>query len=710
MNYRAVAALSAVLLVLQFPWSVLRAQAPQSGGPCDPPNADPAICGQWLEIPHCTSTPVGTDWLCPPGITGWPWTEAIHVALTYTGKVVLFKNSLSRGAAKSQSRLHSWDPVTQTDQILDLQATAPPYDIFCAGNTFMADGKVIYVGGEDSSPERNTAATNPTGIRAVYIFDPGTATLSRADDLAYQRWYPTPVLLPDRRIIAFSGTQQPVPGMIPKGLAVAESTEAYWPGTTPNGNDSWTSFAARKSNISYYPFMHLLPGPGTRVLLTGPGRIDYQRQRITMPLETFGDLETSNPTWMPISSPSDIVRGGSYARSNRYKILKSGGLPSGSEYITAASVAQAEVISINPTTGQVDSVRLTGTMNAARTEHNLTILADGTVLATGGMSQKSGEGEHETECVYGVYTTEIWDPATGHWGVVAPMTHRVPDVPRMYHSTALLQPDGSVLSAGGECMPDCPEPYPNAPHKWCVSADLYYPPYLMTTSFGIIAPENRPSATNPPKNLAYGEAMSFSRTTGLAATDIPKLALARPGAVTHAYDTDARYIPFLKSAGDFTENLGTGVIDVPANKIPGAKVAPPGYYMLFLLNNNNRPSIAPFVLLWGVVETSVSVTNLVVNLNGTFDITFTWKTTVSAIEGDEIVLIPPPGGSSTPVSQSSSITDGGMTHTWQFKGTCTGGNWTYQVRSKKLRYDSGTTKSISTSVAKTFKIIACIEP
>jgi len=119
MKYRAVAALGAVLLVLQTPLEMLRAQEPQSGGPCTPPNVNPALCGQWVEIDHCTPTPeVEGLWLCPPGSIGWPWTEAIHAALTYTGKVVFFKNSLDRGLALSQNRLHYWDPATQTDKIL----------------------------------------------------------------------------------------------------------------------------------------------------------------------------------------------------------------------------------------------------------------------------------------------------------------------------------------------------------------------------------------------------------------------------------------------------------------------------------------------------------------------------------------------------------------------------------------------------------------
>ena len=84
----------------------------------------------------------------------------------------------------------------------------------------------------------------------------------------------------------------------------------------------------------------------------------------------------------------------------------------------------------------------TNAMLDARTEHNLTVLPNGKVLATGGMSAQGQGGEAATRCSKGVYDTEMWNPSNGQWSIMEPMTHRNPDVPRMYHSTALLMPDG----------------------------------------------------------------------------------------------------------------------------------------------------------------------------------------------------------------------------------------------------------------------------
>ena len=84
-------------------------------------------------------------------------------------------------------------------------------------------------------------------------------------------------------------------------------------------------------------------------------------------------------------------------------------------------------------------------MAYGRRQHNLTVLADGTVLATGGNSPGLARGPHN-----GVYPAERWHPATGQWQTLA-----ADAVTRQYHSTALLLPDGRVLSAGGGICGTC---------------------------------------------------------------------------------------------------------------------------------------------------------------------------------------------------------------------------------------------------------------
>ena len=139
---------------------------------------------------------------------------------------------------------------------------------------------------------------------------------------------------------------------------------------------------------------------------------------------------------------------------------------------------------------------------------------------------------------------------------------------------------------------------------------------------------------------------------------------------------------------------------VPATSMPNRQVAPPGYYMLFLINNDTpgRPSKAPFVVLWQVLDSSVSTSGLTVNLDGTFDIDFKWNTTAKATEGDYVTIVSaPPGGDPVPISQGGSISADGLTHTWHIHAYCSGVVWTYKVESKRPKYTTGTDKSTSTS-------------
>ena len=69
----------------------------------------------------------------------------------------------------------------------------------------------------------------------------------------------------------------------------------------------------------------------------------------------------------------------------------------------------------------------TGSLNRRRRQHNLTVLADGSVLATGGQSTDGGGGL--VDLANAVYEAERWDPTTGAWTELAPATARASTTP-----------------------------------------------------------------------------------------------------------------------------------------------------------------------------------------------------------------------------------------------------------------------------------------
>ena len=143
------------------------------------------------------------------------------------------------------------------------------------------------------------------------------------------------------------------------------------------------------------------------------------------------------------------------------------------------------------------------------------------------------------------------------------------NAPRLYHSEALLLPDGRVLISGGGRFNGVNEPTDQ------FSAEFFSPPYLFKGP--------RPTIAGAPSQLSYGQ--NFTVQTPDAA-QIASVSLIRFGAVTHATNMAQRFIPLSFSAGS-----GSLTVTAPVN----ANLAPPGNYMLFIVNANGVPSVAAIV-------------------------------------------------------------------------------------------------------------------
>ncbi|OLB65179.1 MAG: hypothetical protein AUI10_07935 [Actinobacteria bacterium 13_2_20CM_2_72_6] len=210
----------------------------------------------------------------------------------------------------------------------------------------------------------------------------------------------------------------------------------------------------------------------------------------------------------------------------------------------------AEIIDLNQST---PSWVYTGSMAYARRQINATLLPTGDVLVTGGTGAPGFNN-----AAGAVHAAELWSPTTGTWTTLASNA-----VIRMYHSTSLLLPDGRVLHTGsGDGA--------NAPRE--LSYELYSPPYLFRGA--------RPSLTGfTPTVVGYGQTVRVDTPDGASIT---KVTFIRTGSVTHAMDQAARLVPLA-----FVAVSGGISVTLPASRT----TAPPGPYMLFLVNRNGVPSV-----------------------------------------------------------------------------------------------------------------------
>jgi hypothetical protein len=445
-------------------------------------------------------------------------TRAIHTTLLPDGRV-LFISYYSESLQP-----HIWDPVSNTFTT----TAASAYALFCSGHTQLADGRVFLVGGH---------IADYTGYPHVQIYDPASNGFTAMPDMNTGRWYPTTTLLPNGDVLVVSGdiNSNTNVNSLPQVFQTATST--------------WRNLTTAQLSQPLYPSM--LVAPNGQVFNAGPSRQSRY-------LNTAGTGAWSNVAVLNFGGFRDY---GPAMMYDSGKVLVVGGAD--------PPTATAEIIDLNAAT---PAWQFTGSMHFPRRQHNAVILPDGTVLIVGG-SSGSGFDNSSTP----VLPAEMWNPATGQFTVMASIATY-----RGYHSTALLLPDGRVLSAGGNVGG------PNA--------QLFSPPYLFAGA--------RPGIASAPTSASYGQTV-FVGTPDAAS--ISQVTLLRAGSTTHTNDMSQRFMRL-----GFTKT-STGLnVTMPAN----ANLAPPGYYLLFILNGTGVPSVGSMVQISSSAVTNGTVTGTVTNTSG----------------------------------------------------------------------------------------------
>lgn len=436
----------------------------------------------------------------------WPYV-AIHATLMKNGKVLSWNNNSNYDIGQGMV----WDPLTDAVSLVD----PGPTNVFCAGHAVMPDGKVLVAGGHFDAY---------SGERDANQFDSATNMFQTLPPMSYIRWYPTVTALPDGRMLVVSGNTT-------CRTCWADRPEIY----DPIAN-TWTTLTGAQRVVPFYPHTFVLPSG--KLLVTGS-----QLQ----PVETLL-LDVAAQSWTVLDPlPRD---GGTSVMYQLGKVLKSGMAYNPDDPPVEAS-STAWVIDTNVASPQWRAV---APMRFPRTQHTLLNLPDGTILSSGGGRNTDVFDEDNA-----VLQPELWSPQTEQWSVLAPM-----QTPRMYHSTALLLPDGRVLASGsGGFGPDQP------------SAEVFSPPYMFKGP--------RPAIAAAPLVIVNGT--KFTVATPDAAS-IAKATLLRLGSTTHAFNTDQRYmeLPLQKVNGGLH-------LDAPATW----NIAPPGHYMLFLVNSAGAVSTAQIV-------------------------------------------------------------------------------------------------------------------
>ncbi|HUK71134.1 MAG TPA: galactose oxidase-like domain-containing protein [Streptosporangiaceae bacterium] len=409
-------------------------------------------------------------------------------------------------------------------------------NLFCSGHAFLPDGRLLVAGGH---------LADSHGLNQVTIYDPAANTWTPAATMDDGRWYPTAIALPSGSVLVLSGSYFD-PAQTPS--VVNNLIPQIWSGGT------FTSIASMGAAFDLYPRMH--------VASTG---ILYLTSLVqTWSLDVSGaDAWTALPG---VVQPNGLC---DYAPSVLYdvdKVLFAGGGNPPTANGETIDLSQAQLAWL-----------ATGSMNFPRRQHNATILPDGTVLVTGGTRGGGAPGTAEAFNNLGagqpVHIAELWDPKTGQWTMLA-----AEQADRCYHSTAVLLPDGRVLSAGGGefiLNEGTPQQVANSPQDTHYDAQLFSPPYLLKGP--------RPQITSAPDSVQYGGTFEI----GTAQPEqIATVSLIRLSSVTHSFNAGQRisFLPFQVAGGT-----------LEATAPPDSNACPPGHYMLFIVNQQGVPSVAEII-------------------------------------------------------------------------------------------------------------------
>ena len=451
-------------------------------------------------------------WSSAPQLPWFP--TAAH--MLPTGQVLIYSGDpegIPPGVPGTTQLL--WSPSSGTTTSIP----GSGYDLFCSGHSFLADGRLLFAGGHTE---------NFVGLRSASTYDPFANTWTRLPDMNAGRWYPTSTTLSNGDALVVSGSIDNTVGVnrLPQVFQAASGT--------------WRDLTTALLGLELYPQMHL--APNGKVFSVAPSEV-------TRYLDAAG-----TGAWSFVANRNSGYR--DYGSSVLYadgKVLHLGG---GDPPTNAA-----EVIDLNQA---VPTWRSVPPMAIARRQANATILPDGKVLVTGGTS---GPGFNNPTTP--VFEAEMWDPTTEAWTTMA-----AAQVPRLYHSVAVLLPDGRIFSAGGNGYSQ---------------VEIYEPPYLFKGA--------RPTITLAPASVSHGQ--TFFVETPQAA-DIAAVTWIRLPSVTHAFNQNQR----INRLG-FSQTKGG--LNVTAPQSPN--LAPPGHYMLFILNSNGVPSIAKIVRI-DVVDSTPILTSL----------------------------------------------------------------------------------------------------
>ena len=479
-----------------------------------PPSTGPEAVGRWTVLQ--TPMPI----------------RSIHTTLLKNGKVLLIAgsgNDLDNFKAQS-FKAAVWDPATGNYHVIPV-----PKDMFCAGHVTLPDGRVLIQGGTKSYPTVAGGA-DYGGLKDSTSSTPTRRRSRRTNQANEGHWYPTLTKLGNGNIWMAGGLKEDTTGAV--NTELFNTATGRWAPTwqIPQSWSFWGlyphMFLMADGRMFYsggHVFGNGLPGTGASIYNPATGAI--------------GDVPGLRQKDMRDQSGSVLLPP---AQDQRVLIAGGGNINTNTPAIGLTDVIDLKAA--NPAYQPAPDLPGDGKMYL-----NCTLLPDRTVLATNG-------GKLNRDNTSNVISAATYDPAANSWKSVA-----ADPVPRNYHSSALLLPDGRVATFGSN----------PGDGSFELRISVYEPSYLFKGP--------RPTLSGVPDQAHYGDQLSFPVDS---ASTIRWAQLIRPMSVTHQMDTNARLVDL-----PIVVDGGVATVTIPSNP----NLLPPGPYMLNITDSKGVPSQSVWV-------------------------------------------------------------------------------------------------------------------
>ncbi|EOD52800.1 putative glyoxal oxidase protein [Neofusicoccum parvum] len=452
---------------------------------------------------------------------------------------------------------------------------------FCAGGAFLADGSFVSLGGNGPLDFIDpTVGDGFDGIRYLKrsISDAsldGQAWQEPGNKLASKRWYATAQVMGDGTVFVASGSLN--------GLDPTNKT---------NNNPTWELLNAKgvsdginrpmdilEKNQPYYmyPFVHLLKDGSLFVFVSKSAELFDVKNNKT--ISTFKDLpgdyrtypNTGGSVMLPLSSANSWTNDIIICGGGAYQDITSPTDPSCGRISPLSTTATWEMDSMPQGRGMVEG----------------TLLPDGTVIWLNGCNhgaQGFGLGTDPT------FDALLYNPDAKlgqRWS-----TAGTTNIPRLYHSVALLLLDGTLMVTGSNPVEQPVISTNNNtafPYDTEFRVEIYTPPYLQGTNA-----QRRPTAVALSSTAlkADGKTTFTIKFTAPANAKAVKVALYHGGFVTHSVHMGHR-MAFLDSTG---WKAGATAQTITVTPPPNTNVAPPGPYVVYVMVDG-VPAIGKMVMV-----------------------------------------------------------------------------------------------------------------